>query len=110
MSLGERVARGDQEAANLLAEYFVTTFTNTGTYPEDALWFDVPTTNIHRLDLDQPFEEAQVRDALLVLDSGQGAGPDGIPPDFWKRTASVLASPLTTLFNASLIGLCSCST
>lgn len=103
MSLGEHVAHGDQEAANLLAEHFMTTFTNTGGYLVDALRFDAPVINDQLPTLDQPFEEDQVRDALLALDENKGAGPDGLPPVFWKKTASVMATPLTKLFNASLL-------
>ena len=36
------------------------------------------------------------------LDTSKGAGPDGLPPSLWKRTASALATPLTLVLNSSL--------
>lgn len=46
--------------------------------------------------------EESVCTALKSLDSSKGAGPDGIPPSFFVRTADHLSSAVHIIFNKSL--------
>lgn len=48
------------------------------------------------------FSEYDVMRQIKRLDIFKGAGPDGIPPVFIKRCGTVLALPLTIIYNQSL--------
>ena len=50
-----------------------------------------------------PFSVSNVLGALHDLDADKGPGSDGIPPRFFKLTATAIAGPLTTIFNRSLV-------
>jgi len=39
---------------------------------------------------------------IKKLKSSGGAGPDGLPSEFYKNTASFIAFPLSVIFNISL--------
>ena len=43
-----------------------------------------------------------VKSALDMIDSNKGAGPDFVPPKFYKNCGKSLALPLQLLFNLSL--------
>lgn len=60
MSFGERVARGEQGAADLLAEHFRTTFTDTSSFPEEALRFEALATDDTSPAMDRPFEVGEL--------------------------------------------------
>ena len=55
MTLGNRVARGDEQIADLLAEHFSTAFTNESLLQEEALNFTAPPYPDDAPELDQPF-------------------------------------------------------
>jgi hypothetical protein len=48
------------------------------------------------------FTVLEVLNALLVLNSNKGLGPDGVPPLILKYCASVLVLPICLFFNRSL--------
>lgn len=47
--------------------------------------------------------EEDVKKLIQDLDSGKGAGPDDLPPRFFKSTISSIATPLTLIFMTSLM-------
>ena len=93
--------RGDEQIADLLAEHFSTAFTNESLLQEEALNFTAPPYPDDAPELDQPFF-VEVAKALLGLDVNEGSGSDSSSASFFKRAASVLAQPLTIIYNAFL--------
>jgi hypothetical protein len=95
-------ATEDSGIANLLTSHFKRSFTVHDQLINNALAFN-PTGVINNADaLSSHFTELEVFDALCRLDPSKGAGPDGLPPRFWKEAASALAKPLTIIFNKSI--------
>ena len=95
-------ARGDKEAADILADYFSTAFTTGSDFREEALDFEVPSYPGDAPALDQRFSLDEVTQTLSNLDIGKGVGPVGLPVRFFKKTAPVLGQPLAIIYNASL--------
>jgi hypothetical protein len=48
------------------------------------------------------FDPFVVKSKLIILKTSSAPGPDGIPPIFWKSLASILAVPLSILFDLIL--------
>lgn len=68
----------------------------------EALSFNAPSIGDNAADLERPFVVDEVLKTLSGLDQKKGAGPDGLPPRFWKGTAAAISAPLTAIYNASL--------
>ncbi|CAB0020737.1 unnamed protein product, partial [Nesidiocoris tenuis] len=96
MGLGDKQASTPLDIANLFAEHFSSVFVPpthfTPNYPSlDLLSFGTFT-----------IAQADVLRELKSLKPEGGMGPDGVPPMLLQACASVLAPPLTDLFNGSL--------
>ena len=106
MSFGSQGSRSKKQIADFFATHFKTAFTDETSFSSEALNFSPTTLPAGEADLHQPFTLHEVRSVMKSLDVSKGAGPDDLPPSFWKRTALVLAEPLMMLFNLSLSSGC----
>ena len=102
MSYGLRTARGVEEISNLFADNFKATFSGNTTFSTEALDFSAPSVDTNDSNLCLPFSEEEVNHVMRNIDTSKGAGLDGLPPSFWKQTASALATPMTLILNNSL--------
>lgn len=103
MKLDNDEAHDPINIANLLSRNFESAFTaqiDDDTTTAAALDFD--SNLVDNAPLNSPVTEKEVLDALKQLNGKKGAGPDGIPPIFWKKTASFVHKPLTNIFQKSL--------
>lgn len=106
MTLGDQRACGDAESANLIANHFRSTYRVNNSPPEGALLFTAQSAATDTHLIAAPFTEDVVLQALLQLDVNKGAGPDLLPPRFWKSAATALCKPLTIIFNMSIESGC----
>ena len=81
-----------QVKANLLSDYFSSTFTvDDGSLPTAAPRSSVKLSSII-------FSQQAVFNALSKLKTNSAGGPDGIPPSFLKNARSQISAPLAFLF------------
>lgn len=98
MVYGDCRANGFRESANLFAEFFSTVYSNDQCDAAES----TPNNPRH---LHLPVLEVSARDvstALATLDASKGAGPDHLPPVFFKHCAPSLTLPVSIIFNKSL--------
>lgn len=101
MTLGDVTARGTEETANILARHFSSVYSDNSNINDEALQFDDATISSDS-NMSQPFTPNDVESILKRLDINKGAGPDQLPPRFWRSLSDSLSQPLTLIFNASL--------
>ena len=92
-------SQDNQEAAEILNEYFQSVFINEG--PEELPVFAnqvEPDCAIHNIEI----TPANVHKELMALDINKAAGPDDIPAILLRNCADQLAVPLSYLFQRSL--------
>jgi hypothetical protein len=98
VSLDSVMATNKLDSANLFATYFGSTFSSAPSrqfrVPENLPWIGDWSS--------LEFSGEQVFDKLKNLNVNKCAGPDGFPPEFFKRCADILCYPLMLIFNASL--------
>ena len=94
-----KIVETDKEKAEVLANYFSSTFTR-----EPA--GQIPTLERQKKIMEKMGDirttEDEVRKILSKLKVDKSPGPDNIHPYFLKETANELASPLNIIFNKSL--------
>ena len=91
------LTRTDQETVDLLSAYFKEVYT-----VEDVTKLPVVTEkDFDWNDSDLKFDETTVMEKLQKLNSDKSPGSDGIHPLLLKECASVLAEPLSLLFQQS---------
>jgi len=91
------LTRTDQETVDLLSAYFKEVYT-----VEDVTKLPVVTErDFDWNDSDLNFDETTVMEKLQKLNSDKSPGSDGIHPLLLKECASVLAEPLSLLFQQS---------
>ena len=94
-----KIVETDKEKAEVLANYFSSTFTR-----EPA--GQIPTLERQKKIIEKMGDirttEDEVRKILSKLIEDKSPGPDNIHPYFLKETANELASPLNIIFNKSL--------
>lgn len=103
MNFNNAEADNPFDVANLLSQHFKSVFTSdveNDVETTEALNFESQT--IENESLNSPVTEKEVLDALKQLNGKKGAGPDGIPPVFWKKVAAFVSKPLTNIFQTSL--------
>lgn len=96
MFLQERVCDNLLDACNLFADFFESVYTVKTCLPNPTNDLSCPQFLGFRLEIDDVLSE------LLELNVNQSAGPDSVPPLVLKMNASVIAQPITDLFNKSL--------
>ncbi|KAF4531363.1 hypothetical protein B566_EDAN019468 [Ephemera danica] len=99
ISTDSGLTNSDKEAADALAEYFLSIFgpvSPVSTPPSIVAQSSVP------LMTDITFSEADVERILLRLNPNKSSGPDTFPPRLFKECANALAGPLHSLFSHSL--------
>lgn len=97
MNLNNISAENGYDIANLFAKHFSSVFNTSGLISSN--------NSIGRRECLPGQFSVTVREVfrkLDRLDPDKSAGPDQIPPIFYKRAAAVLAFPLTIIFNHSL--------
>lgn len=94
-----------EEAADLFAKFFKSVFSASPpahSPDEHRDWISSITQyNLHLPQLNVTVEE--VRKVLSSVDSSKGPGPDSLPPLFVRQFAGPLASPVSIIFNRSLL-------
>lgn len=95
----DRIASDGQNVCELFSSFFGSVFEPNTQPPLDV--DTCPATNSCLSNIILSGEEVLIK--LKALDSSKGAGPDGIPPIFLKECALELCSPLTIIFNLSLL-------
>lgn len=99
MTLNDKAANTGSAIANLFAENFSKVYSSdTVLDSAQSLSGKTSCTGLSSL----AFTELEVLKKIKQLDIYKGSGPDGIPPLFIKRCATVLALPLMMIFNKSL--------
>ena len=95
----EELSEDNQQAAEVLNDFFHSVFTTEGTdqLPEFP---DLVDDNCALTDIQ--LSEEDVYNQLQKLQEGKAAGPDDIPSIFLKRCAVQLTKPLTMLFRRSI--------
>lgn len=101
MTLGQVEASGNLAISDLFAQHFSSVY-STDNWNSEALSFEASSIGSGSDQLSRPFTHQEVLKALKKLDAGKGAGPDLLPPRFWKAASDVLCAPLTVIFNASI--------
>lgn len=87
-----------QDISEVFSSYFQSTFTShSPNFPNFSTLNDVR-PNIVR----PTITKECVEDRLFKLIENKNGGPDGIPAYFWKKVGSVIAHPLSLIFNKSL--------
>jgi hypothetical protein len=99
MFWNDRYADSESDVANLLADYFASIY-HTAPSNVDACSFTPHATVLTPINHD--VTEAEVLQLITNLDANKGAGPDKIPPRFYKAVASDISAPLTIIFGQSL--------
>jgi Reverse transcriptase (RNA-dependent DNA polymerase)/Endonuclease-reverse transcriptase len=97
MKLGDKFADGSKNSSELFADFFESVYAAD----DDSHISDTPSmidSGLTSLQLTPSDIEA----ALKGIDVNKGPGDDGIPPQFVKRCANSLKSPLLRIFNLSL--------
>lgn len=102
MSFENISATGDQRAS-LFSSFFGRCFLSASRCGDRPDFQPASTVNVTLI---PPVSVADVALLIRNLDSGKGAGPDGIPPLFYKMTSGVIAVPLSILFNKSIESCC----
>ncbi|XP_055643865.1 uncharacterized protein LOC129780031 [Toxorhynchites rutilus septentrionalis] len=101
VSYGDLTATTPEEAANLFANFF------RSVHSDDPPAFSATEfDNISPLNVSLPpltITPNDVLSALKKLDISKGAGTDRLPPTFLKECAESLMTPLSFIFNRSLI-------
>ncbi|XP_055623143.1 uncharacterized protein LOC129766593 [Toxorhynchites rutilus septentrionalis] len=101
VSYGDLTATTPEEAANLFANFF------RSVHSDDPPAFSATEfENISPLNVSLPpltITPNDVLSALKKLDISKGAGTDRLPPTFLKECAESMMTPLSLIFNRSLI-------
>ncbi|KAG7303291.1 hypothetical protein JYU34_011770 [Plutella xylostella] len=97
MYYNDRTATTGQDICNLFSDYFSTVYSTSASVNYTP---DFPSR--HHSISSIEFTEEQVLVKLKNLNLNKGAGPDSIPPVFVRVCATVLAKPLTLIFNKSM--------
>ena len=85
---------------NLFANFFSSVYDKNKHVPTPGYLDSIP---LYDLNLVCPnFTQMTIEVALNSVDPSKGAGPDDIPPVFIKQCSSVLAKPVSFIFNRSL--------
>lgn len=93
VKLDSKVAHSKDDAVELFDEYFQSVYEKSD---DDLQSNNVSTWNSLSISMD----EIQVKLKNLCIDKAKS--PDGIPPIFYKRCATVLTFPIFLIFNRSL--------
>lgn len=107
LDVSYKEARADsaEEASDLFAKFFKDVFSTTppAHSPDDRRdWMSsIAHYNLHLPQLDVSVEE--VMKVLSSVDPSKGPGPDCLPPSFIKKFSASLASPVSIIFNRSLV-------
>lgn len=98
VTLDETIAYSKKEAANLFVSHFASVFSSQTPSPQNP-----PISNQHDVSWNNlKLTPEIIFSKLSLLDANKCAGPDGLPPSFFKRCANFLVDPLFIIFNASL--------
>ena len=88
----------DSDKAAFLNKQFSSVFINdNGICPPYA-----PRSPVANVVRNMSFSPSAVYDVLYKLPNKLSSGPDGVPTQFYKILAPVLASPLASIFNLSM--------
>ena len=90
----------DKDKADVLNEYFSSVFTREDISSLPDVVKDMEFKDCSLTDL--IISKEAVENKLKKLDANKANGPDQIPPRVLKELSSVIAEPLTTLFNQSI--------
>lgn len=93
------VATSNEDCAGLFAVFFNSVYRPTGYSHDEILNF------INECDIDmsyQAFDDNEVLNVLLGLDTRKGRGPDFLPPIIYKSCAYALARPIRMLIEKSI--------
>jgi hypothetical protein len=97
MKLGDKSADGSENCSELFADYFESVYTED----DNSRIPEIPSLGDSGLNSLQ-FNLSDIEAALNAIDANKGPGEDGIPPQFVKRCANNLKSPLLRIYNLSL--------
>jgi hypothetical protein len=97
---GVKIIENDRDKTEVLVEFFSSVFTKE---PEGEIPNLQPKETKFRW-AEHQIEEKEVLKLLLdtCINPNKSPGPDGIHPKALKKTAAILAKPLTKIYNASL--------
>ena len=89
----------DGDKAKILSEYLASVYTiDNGITPPFQSRLSPDTIGIN----DIPISSLRVKKILSKLKSNSAAGPDQLPPIFYRNTASAIDFPLSVLFRSFL--------
>ena len=90
----------DTDIANVFNDYFASVGINSNHHTPPLLYRNVPQLNYIHVNVHD------VVTAISKLKNNLSAGPDGLPPLFFKRVKHVIAFPLTLMFTQLLSVAC----
>lgn len=96
ISHDEKICDNYKDACDIFNEYFTSVYSVESGSNFDVM-YDVD-INVHNISVDA----CDVLKNLVNLNCKKGAGPDGIPPKFYKELSSDLALPFCIIFNLSI--------
>lgn len=97
VKLDEVVAESKEDAANLFAKYFSSVYTK-----DDLSAHSPPQSSSSDNWNHVTITEEDIFTKLNRLNVKKGAGPDGLPPSFFKKCSAALTYPLFVIFSSSL--------
>lgn len=98
MTYGSSSASGPKNICELMTSHFKSVYAPQFSTPPSSTPLSHPTL----LPLSSEVSPCDILKILNQLDISKGAGPDGIPPLFFKSTADLICVPLSILFQKSL--------
>lgn len=102
MTFGNSFASDAKGICELFASFFCTVYENSSNINVENMC-DILGTNYFNNTLSSVhITKENILLKLKHLDANKGAGPDRIPPSFWKSCADELCLPLFIIFNKSL--------
>lgn len=99
MQLLDKSAETGSDICNLFSSHFSSTFTISN-FNNITVCPPVPPCldSLYKIEL----SEETILGVINNINASKGAGPDGIPPMFIKKSAKILTVPLKIIFNKSL--------
>lgn len=99
MFLDDKIARNREDICNLFASHFSSTYCPIDQSIPPDVGSSFPQLSLSNINI----TERDIEKVLKMVDPSKGAGPDGIPPYFIKKTYKYLTLPLKILFQKSIV-------